>query len=69
MARRDSRFGRNANQIDKIIDFAEIREFIDMLVQSYSSGMQVRLGLAVATALDPDVLIVDEVLAVGGAEF
>ena len=56
-------------KIDEIIDFAEIREFIDMPVQSYSSGMQVRLGFAVATALDPDVLIVDEVLAVGGAEF
>ena len=40
-----------------------------MPVQSYSSGMTVRLGFAVATALDPDVLIVDEVLAVGGAEF
>jgi ABC-type polysaccharide/polyol phosphate transport system ATPase subunit len=40
-----------------------------MPVQSYSSGMQVLLGLAVATALDPDVLIVDQVLAVGGAEF
>ena len=56
-------------KIDEIIDFAEIREFIDMPVQSYSSGMSVRLGFAVATALDPDVLIVDEVLAVGGAEF
>ena len=63
------RVGRTANQIDakidEIIDFAEIREFIDMPVQCYSSGMTVRLGFAVGTALDPDVLILDEVLAVG----
>ena len=56
-------------QIDSIIDFAEIREFIDSPVQSYSSGMQVRLGFAVATAMKPDVLILDEVLAVGDAAF
>lgn len=56
-------------QIDSIIDFAEIREFIDAPVQSYSSGMQVRLGFAVATAMKPDVLILDEVLAVGDAAF
>jgi lipopolysaccharide transport system ATP-binding protein len=56
-------------KIDEIIDFAEIREFIDMPVQSYSSGMSVRLGFAVATALDPDVLILDEVLAVGDGSF
>lgn len=57
------------SKIDEIIDFAEIREFIDSPVQSYSSGMQVRLGFAVATALSPDVLILDEVLAVGDAAF
>lgn len=56
-------------KIDDIIDFAEVREFIDMPVQSYSSGMQVRLGFAVATAMDPDVLLLDEVLAVGDAKF
>jgi lipopolysaccharide transport system ATP-binding protein len=56
-------------KIEEIIDFAEIREFIDMPVQSYSSGMTVRLGFAVATALDPDVLILDEVLAVGDGSF
>jgi lipopolysaccharide transport system ATP-binding protein len=57
------------SKIDDIIDFAEIREFIDSPVQSYSSGMQVRLGFAVATAMNPDVLILDEVLAVGDAAF
>jgi len=56
-------------QLDSIIDFAEIREFIDSPVQTYSSGMQVRLGFAVATAMKPDVLILDEVLAVGDAAF
>jgi len=57
------------SKIEEIIDFSEVREFIDSPVQSYSSGMQVRLGFAVATALDPDVLILDEVLAVGDAAF
>lgn len=56
-------------KIDDIIDFSDIRDFIDAPVQSYSSGMQVRLGFAVATAMDPDVLILDEVLAVGDAAF
>jgi lipopolysaccharide transport system ATP-binding protein len=56
-------------KINDIIDFADIHDFIDSPVQSYSSGMQVRLGFAVATAMDPDVLILDEVLAVGDAAF
>ena len=56
-------------KIDEIIDFADIGEFIDTPVQNYSSGMSVRLGFAVATAMNPDVLILDEVLAVGDTSF
>lgn len=55
--------------LDKIIDFAEIREFIDAPVQSYSSGMRARLGYAVAAHVDPDILLLDEVLAVGDIRF
>lgn len=55
--------------IEEIIDFAEIGDLIDSPVQNYSSGMQVRLGFAVASVLSPDVLLLDEVLAVGDASF
>ncbi len=55
--------------IQEIIDFAGLEEFVDTPVQSYSSGMRVRLGFAVAAQLKPDILIVDEVLAVGDAYF
>lgn len=56
-------------KLQEIINFAEIEEFIDSPVQTYSSGMQVRLGFAIASALEPDVLLLDEVLAVGDAAF
>jgi lipopolysaccharide transport system ATP-binding protein len=56
-------------KVEAIIDFSEIREFIDMPVQNYSSGMKVRLGFAVAAQMEPDVLIIDEVLAVGDVGF
>ena len=54
---------------DEILAFADIGEFIEAPVQSYSSGMQVRLGFAIAIAVQPDILLLDEVLAVGDAGF
>ncbi len=56
-------------KLDEIIAFSEIEEFLDMPVQNYSSGMRVRLGFAIAAQMEPDVLIIDEVLAVGDMGF
>jgi len=56
-------------KFDEIVDFAEIEEFLDTPVKRYSSGMYVRLAFAVAAHLEPEILVVDEVLAVGDAQF
>jgi lipopolysaccharide transport system ATP-binding protein len=56
-------------RFDEIVDFAGVEQFLDTPVKRYSSGMQVRLGFAVAAHLEPEILFVDEVLAVGDAEF
>jgi lipopolysaccharide transport system ATP-binding protein len=56
-------------KFDEIVDFAEVERFLDTPVKRYSSGMYVRLAFAVAAHLEPEILVVDEVLAVGDAEF
>ena len=57
------------DKFDAIVEFSELEDFLDMPIQNYSSGMKVKLGFAVSSQLEPDILIVDEVLAVGDVGF
>ncbi|MDL2289557.1 ABC transporter ATP-binding protein [Clostridia bacterium OttesenSCG-928-F22] len=65
--------GRTRKQMheifDSVIDFAELHEFLDVALKNYSSGMMARLGFALATAVEPDILLADEILSVGDFKF
>lgn len=63
----DSKFMKE--RFDEIVDFAELRDFLDMPIKNYSSGMTARLGFAIATMVKPDILICDEILSVGDIAF
>jgi ABC-2 type transport system ATP-binding protein len=58
-----------ARRLDSVLEFAELRDFVDLKLRNYSSGMLVRLAFAVMVEADPDIMLVDEVLAVGDASF
>ena len=64
LGRREAR-----RRLDAVLDFAELREFADLKLKNYSSGMMVRLAFAVMVQADADIMLVDEVLAVGDAAF
>ena len=56
-------------KIESIIDFSELHDFIDEPLRTYSSGMRTRLGFSVASAISPDILLIDDVFGVGDVEF